>query len=277
MLSTRLARWLTSLVGAGALLALTSCIPKFGTPAGPLTYQVITTDGADAYGYVASGDTVTITAPTTNHSYNLREFYWRPDSVFYADQESCQRWDTEVDASSAAAVAALTTQDGWQPGIGLRIAPSADGKGIRGISVDQNILYLTWWVLWVDVWDSSQNPPFHGVQSIDISPVVGSLIDGNYMAPPPWNVCAQAYGNHVRVKVWLGADPEPPWTDPTHVFSTTLPQGWDYAGYPGGYVAHLQPGATQQVTTLRTGPLMPDGSPPPTEAPTTSVAPTTVP
>ncbi len=134
--------------------------------------------------------------------------------MFFADQESCQRWDTVMDDVVASAESVLTRTDGWQPGIGLRIAPTADGTGIRGISVDQNIWSYAWWQLWVNVWDSTKTPQFMECRAIDISPVVGSLLDGNFMAPPPWNVCAQAYGNQVRVKVWLGDDPEPAWTDP---------------------------------------------------------------
>lgn len=59
----------------------------------------------------------------------------------------------------------------------------------------------------------------------------------------------------------------------------TLPDGWDYKGYPGGYVAHLTPGATQEATTLRTSLLTPDGSylPPPDPSTSTTVPDTSVP
>lgn len=255
------------------LVALTSCIPKFGTVSGPVTSGVLTPDGSDAYVYGSQGESITISAPETNQGGNLRDFYWDPTAVFYADQESCQRWDSVMDLSTAERVASFPRIDGWQPGIGLRIAPTEQGNGLRGISVDQNVWAFQLWELMVLVWDTTQDPPFHGVTSIDISPVVGSLSGGGHLARPPWNICAQAFGNQVRVKVWLGDDPEPDWTDPTHVFLETLPDGWDFAGHPGGYVGHLAPGGVQQVTPLRSGALMPDGSPPVAPTPSTTTSP----
>ncbi len=238
-----------------------------------MTHEIITQDGGDTYAFTATGSTVDFTAPASNQGGSLREFYWDPTSVFYADQESCNRWDTVMDESTPEAVASLTRADEWQPGVGLRIAPTPDGTGIRGISVNLNIYGEAFWTLWVNLWDSTKASPFQPVQNIDVSSLVGPA---NFLyAPPPWNECAQAFGNKVRVKLWLGNNPEPAWTDSSHVFTVTLPDGWDYAGYPGGYVAHIAPGATQQITTLRTGALMPDGSTPTTTVPSTTAAPTT--
>lgn len=45
-----------------ALVALTSCIPVFGTPSGPINAGVVTPDGTDTYSFATSGLSVFITA-----------------------------------------------------------------------------------------------------------------------------------------------------------------------------------------------------------------------
>ena len=70
-----------------------------------MTHEIITQDGGDTYAFTATGSTVDFTAPASNQGGSLREFYWDPTSVFYADQESCNRWDTVMDESTPEAVA----------------------------------------------------------------------------------------------------------------------------------------------------------------------------
>ncbi len=256
-----------------ALVAATSCIPKFGTKAGPLMHEVLTADGSDVYRFTTVGATTTFQAPSTNQGGNHREFYWNTSAPFTEDQESCDRWDSIMDMVAPGSSDALTRANMWQPGVGLRIAPTPDGNGLRGISVNLDIWGEAWWILQVNGWDTTNTAQVHvGLANFDLSSIVGPA-DGLY-APPPWNECAQVYGNTLRVKVWIGNRPEPSWSDATHVFTATLPPEWDFAGYPGGYVAHVAPGVSKQITMLRTGALEPDGSyPPPPSSSTSSSAP----
>ena len=129
-----------------------------------------------------------------------------------------------------------------------RAADRADrGERIKAITVTENVWSAAIWIFNVHVWDSTNTGhEFTAVAQFDLSSIVGKFwIDdgGNVQSTlvgPPWHVCAAVTGDLFRFKVWTGADQEPTWSDPTHVFAATLPDGWDYPGVAGWYIGHLR-------------------------------------
>lgn len=208
-----------------------------------MRHGTLTTTNGETYEYSGDGNTILVTAPDTNTGGSIREFYWQDDRPYYPDQESCMTWDTPT---------GTVGNDIIQPGLAMRIAPSGpDGTGVKGITVNENIWYSAVWIFWVNLWDSTDlESPFTGLQSFDLSPVVGKYWledDGSIHSTlklAPWHVCAQTQGLQFRFKVWTNDEAEPTWDDPVHVFSTILPDGWDYAGYSGGYAGHVMAGQT---------------------------------
>ena len=68
----------------------------------------------------------------------------------------------------------------------------------------------------------------------------------------PWHVCARAIGSDYRIKVWVGADPEPSWSATHGVWRVKLPASWVYSGLSGAYVGHILPGKTMGFANLHT-------------------------
>ncbi|HET8929995.1 MAG TPA: hypothetical protein VFN21_04995 [Acidimicrobiales bacterium] len=234
-------------------VALVACNPHFGESNGPFRRGTITTQNGETFGYSGGADTVVVSSSGSNTSGNTREFFWQEDRAFYSDQQSCNTWETPTGSQIG---------DSIQPGLAMRIAPSGpERSGVKGITVNENIWSGAIWIFWVNVWDSSNvEAPIQGVQSFDLSPVVGKFWvdeDGLHstLEPGPWHVCARTQGSRVSFKVWTGDDPEPSWDDPEQVHSATLPDGWDYPGYSGGYVGHIRAGQSAVFSGQSSVPL----------------------
>lgn len=251
---------------------LSSCIVATQTFDGaadpaPLTEAVLTRAAADNLGYndtytfTRDAGTLTIAAPATNTGGNRREVYWPADGAAASKEMSCQTWEDS-----------LATVD--QQGIALRIAPTADGLGTRAVTITKNILYGFYWVFNVHVWDTTTSPitPFKLITQFNF----GNIVTANgALVPAPWHVCARVVGSTFQAMVWTGTDPQPDWTDPDHVQTTTLPDGWDYPGYAGWYIGHLHAGDVNVFSDLATWSLAGTLDTTTTLAPTTTVAPTT--
>lgn len=104
---------------------------------------------------------MTIAPAGGNTGGNSRQLWWdTKHSVWYQNQESCQTWDTVIDASRPELLNADTINL-WQPGIALRVAPGADGTGVRAVTVAQNVWGWGVWIFWVYLWDIPEvGPPF---------------------------------------------------------------------------------------------------------------------
>jgi hypothetical protein len=232
---------------------LAACNPHFGEASGPVERATINTKNGETFDYSGDADEIFASSAASNTFGNTREFFWKEDRAFLADQQSCNTWETPAGTPGGA---------GIQPGVAMRIAPSGpDQTGVKGITVNENVWAGALWIFWVDVWDSSNtSAPIKGVQSFDLSSVVGKfwVDDSGFhstMKPGPWHVCARTQGSQLSFKVWTGDDPEPAWDDPGQVHSTTLPDGWDYPGYSGGYVGHIGAGQTAVFSGQSSVPL----------------------
>lgn len=216
---------------------------SFGVSDGPIRYEVLTSDNGVMNRHTGNAERVTVTGPKSSADKNLREVFWWPGQTDQAvDQESCLSWDQVGVPGRGKPI---------QPGLAMRIAPSTGAKGVRAITITENVWADAVWLFWVDVWDTSNaQQPYTGVHRFDVSPVVGKArFDAHHriqstLSPPPWHLCARTEGRRFSFMVWTGDNPKPSWTDATHVFSTTLPRGWVYPGISGGYVGHLRDGQT---------------------------------
>ncbi|HET8929903.1 MAG TPA: hypothetical protein VFN21_04515 [Acidimicrobiales bacterium] len=234
-------------------LVTTACNPVFGTAAGPIRHGTLYSDSGQQYRYTGDGDTVTATAPSAADP-SIREAFWRTDTPNYADQQSCITWHENSLSQGG---------DPIQPGLAMRIAPTgANGAGIKAITVTENVMYYGVWIFNVHVWDStSTTNPFTLVGQFDLSDTTVMWTDDangdpqGSLVPPPWHICARTQASQFAFKVWTGDNAEPGWDDPTHVFTTTLPEGWVYPGYSGGYIGHLHSGQSATFTGFSTLPL----------------------
>jgi hypothetical protein len=245
------------LISCGLAVLASSCIPHFGSDSGPVRRGVLTSDGAAHFTYqgTTDGATISVFATAAPVDASNREAFWLADSPWYADQETCETWNTPQ---------SLSQFSPFQPGIATRIAPTgANNEGIKAVTVTQNVWLGGLWKFNVHVWDSTNAAaPYTLIQTFDLAPILGRIefgtdgsIQASTLAPPPWHICVQTQGNALRFKVWTGVDEEPGWTDPDHVFATTLPDGWDYPGYAGGYIGHLHDGQSMNFTDLTSTPL----------------------
>ncbi len=242
-----------------AMLAATACNPIFGDESGPVRHATLTAADGTVYTYAGDRDRLTVVHGTPSPDENAREFFWDTDDPYYPDQQSCTTWDTLAFSQSGGVA---------QPGLAMRIAPSGpDGDGVKGITVNQNIFYSAVWLIWVNTWDTSRpGDPYEGVERFDLSGIVGSWGTDengefrNDLVDAPWYVCARTRGLQLTFKLWTHEETEPAWDDPDHVFETTLPAGWDHAGYSGGYVGHMRPGRTAVFSGFTTTPtcIVPD-------------------
>lgn len=282
---------------ATMVLVLAACIPVFGDDTGGVRRYVMSRYSDASYLY--DGDMADLTvldvAPFTDG--NVREFFWDTKHPYLADQQTCMNWETIAKSGSE------TTQ----PGLAMRIAPNGpDGKGLKAISINENIWSAAVWVIKVLLWESDgtdtrdgSDHSFVGAASFDASAIVGKMWMDNgvlhsTLIRAPWHICARTQGLQVTVKLWTGTNPEPAWDDPVHVFTSVLPEGWDYPGYSGGYLGHLAANQTATFSGFSTTPLclVPDmtGTPycqalldaatsstsaPPTTVTSTSAPPTT--
>lgn len=213
----------------------------------PVQVGILTSASGHHFDYSETARRITARGPAGSDDGNLREVFWRPKAGPHRDQEVCTVWDDTADSSGS--------PDGnRQMGLALRIAPATgDGRGIKAITLTQNIYGGATWTFWVDVWRvvDPALPEFDGVKQFDLLPIVGF---GDRAVPPPWHVCARATGLTFLFKIWAVTESEPAWHDATRVFTTRLPAGWDYPGHAGGYVGHLRAQQTASFSDLVTYP-----------------------
>ncbi len=244
---------LLGIVVAVGLIASACTSPVFGTAAGPIRHGTLYSDSGNQYTFTADDSTVTAAAPSPSDP-SIREAFWRTETPYYDDQQACITWFTNAASPGGEPV---------QPGLAMRIAPTGtDGKGIKAVTVTENVWSYGVWIFNVHTWDTTKSgSPFTLVGQFDLwDLVITSTVDENgdtqlSLVPPPWHVCARTLGNQFTFKLWTGSNPEPAWDDPTHVFTTTLPDGWDYAGYSGGYIGHLHDGQSASFSAVTTMPL----------------------
>lgn len=214
----------------------------------PVQVGILTSASGHHFEYSGTARRVTARGPAGSDDGNLREVFWRPKADPHRDQEVCTVWDDTADSSGS--------PDGnRQMGLALRIAPATgDGRGIKAITLTQNVYGGATWMFWVDVWNVTDpaRPDFDGVKQFDLHSIVGS---SDHAVPPPWHVCARVQGLTFRFKIWSATEVEPTWHDATHVFTATLPNGWNYPGHAGGYVGHLHSSQTASFSDLATRPL----------------------
>ena len=231
-----------SAVGALATalaLVSTACLPAPSSPPPPpppppiqLVYgdhlaAQLTPDGGDTYVITPVEGGFKATAPTTNKSANSRYAVLRADAATSVDQQACVTWDGPM-------------ANAIQPGLTLRVHSTAQSN--RAIMITNNIYYSWRTGFNVHLAVSVADPILKQVGGVALPEAVGS--DPFDMAPLPWRMCARAIGDQVELKVWQSAvlSEEPAWGDPDHTGVVTLPPDWVYAGRPGAYVGHLQPG-----------------------------------
>ncbi len=236
------------------VLTLSACNPVFGQSSGPVRHAPITGEPEATYSFEQDGAAIRAMASPTDSVGGTREFFWDTASPYIEDQQACITWENPTGSLGG---------DQAQPGLAMRIAPTGpDNTGVRGITVNENIWTAAVWYLWVNTWDSTNvAQPYQGVELFDLSDIVGKFWfddDGmlhSTLVPGPWHICARALGLDFTFKVWTGDDPEPPWDDPDHVFTTVLPEGWDHAGYSGGYIGHLVEGQSVHFSGFSAMPL----------------------
>jgi len=249
MSPTRRTRALAGVLLAVTLVGLSGCDPVIGTVSGPVRHAALTSDTGMAFRYAGGRDVVFAQPGSPSWDTNVREVLWYADAKYAADQQACMVWNT---------VASVPSTGLLQPGVALRIAPvTADNRGIRAVTVTQNIYFGAIWLFNVHVWNSLDRAhPFTQIAQFDLSSIVGSLlVNGRYdpsMVPAPWHVCARADGSTFRFKVWTGGGAPPSWNDASHVFTTSLPAGWDFPGYAGAYLGHLHPGQAAAFSAIAT-------------------------
>lgn len=239
---------LATAIGAGPATASGSRGPLFGAPSGPVEVGSLASTGRQRLTYTGSTDHLTVSAPAGIVGGETREVFWTPGARALADQQVCAVWD---DTASSLDPPARNRQ----PGLALRIAPAtADGRGVRAVTLTQNVYAGATWTFWVDVWSVTDpaRPDFRGVEKFELDPIVGF---GPTAVPPPWHVCARARGRTFTFKIWTGTNPEPAWDDPKQAFTTRLPAGWDYPGHAGGYIGHLRAGEQSSFSQLTTSAL----------------------
>lgn len=227
-----------------ATLAATACLPPPEPPPG-WNQTFITRDGADVTDIRdAGGGRMQVTAPRSNVGSDSRSFFWLKNAPTSGDHVSC----------------ATTTHSGLpvQEGVALRLAPSTNGQGTRGITVQKNIAYNVDWTYNVHTWDTSRpGRAGHIGSSIDLVAQfqMHEAIPDARTPANPRRLCARVIGDVVEFKVWGANRPEPEWGDPTHSRKVKLPAGWTYPGKPGLYIGHVPPGGNAVFSNLEHGPL----------------------
>ncbi len=255
-------RWIAVAGVLAAAVLLAACHPVFGQVAGPIRHGTLTSASGMKFHYGGTPEYLLAT-PGLPSDGNVREVFWSDSAQWYANQQSCITWQTVADPAGSGPL---------QPGLAMRIGPSwADNTGIKAVTITQNIWYAGFWLFNVHIWDSKDTAhPFTLIRTFDLSSIVGKItvVNGHInstMVPTPWHICARTLGRQLSFMLWTGDNPQPSWNDPSRVYTTTLPAGWDQPGYSGGYIGHLRPGQGELFTGQSAEPLcrQPDGKTPP--------------
>lgn len=245
---------MTALLWLGAALG-TGSPPGVARPAAgerpirnSVKVGVLTPASGHHFDYSETARRITARGPAGSDDGNIREVFWQSGSVRRSDQQVCTIWDDTAQSPGS-------PHGNRQMGLAVRIAPAtSDGRGLKAITLTQNVYGGATWMFWVDVWNVSDpaRPDFDGVKQFDLHSIVGS---GDHAVPPPWHVCARVQGLTFRFKIWSATEVEPTWHDATRVFTATLPNGWSYPGHAGGYVGHLHSSQSASFSDLATRPL----------------------
>ena len=204
---------------------------------GSLALWYLTRDGTDTYELRQRPGAVRVSAPATNDGHpqgsDTRALLWPTHVDPSIDQQSCASW---TDAGPRA-----------QQGLALRVR--ADRDRLRSIVVAKNTVWGAEWQLNVYTWDTSLPEPLEIHGSVSLR---DTLAFGDRPVPLPWTVCARTERTMVWVKAWRSGDPEPAWSDPDHAGAVTVGEGWVYAGRPGWYAGHIEPGDSVGMHGLST-------------------------
>jgi hypothetical protein len=169
--------------------------------------------------------------------WNRREILVLPGARPSRDQSVCATWTDE-------------SRHLDQEGLAVRFR-AGPGDRRRAVTLTKNTFANYVWVFNLLTWDTRRTGrAWRSFGQFDLSAVVSSDLR---LLPFPWRVCLRAQGRRIDVKIWLpDREPEPPWDDPVHTRSATVPQSFTRPGVPGWYVGHLQPGDHITYADLRT-------------------------
>ena len=195
----------------------------------PFALWYLTRDADDTYELRQRPGAVRVSAPADNVGHpqgsDTRALVWSPEVPASVDQEVCASWTDATD---------------WaQQGLALRIRP--DEGGMRSLIVAKNTVYGAEWQLNVYSWDTARRTPLqiHGAVALD-----HTMAFFQRPIPLPWTVCARTFRTLVWVKAWPSAEPEPRWSDAEHAGVVNVGEDWVYAGRPGWYAGHVEPGGS---------------------------------
>lgn len=212
--------------------------PIMGRTAPPGRAATLTSTAGQIYSYTGDEHDAVAWAGDGPIDENIREVFWPAGTPFQLDHDVCMTWNDP---------ATVADRPYPQPGLALRIAPSGPGSsGVRAVTITQNVFGGAISIVWVDVWDSAYGTMPTGVAKFDVGPIVAV---GEGTMAPTWRVCGRVRGAKVAIKVWVDG-PEPSWSDPTHVFTTTIPDEWVQPGYAGGYIGHLHAGGAAAFSDI---------------------------
>ncbi|HEY7938628.1 MAG TPA: hypothetical protein VID05_02280 [Acidimicrobiales bacterium] len=194
----------------------------------PLAHATLTKEAADRYQYLHVRRYLTVRAPVTNVGGETRQVYWPARAQPSTTQESCETWSSANGPLD-------------QQGVALRIAPTADGRGLRAFTITKNVWMLGYWLFNVHVWDTRHKHPFTLLASFDVEPQLGRDV-----FTYPWHICARVRGDVLQFVVWTTDHLQPSWSDAKAVHRVRLPPGSTYRGRAGWYIGHL--GASDVAT-----------------------------
>lgn len=213
------------------------------------TMAAITPDGDDVYLVDQTPDgaaELSVVAPGSNRSGNLRVVAVGDDVEASVDQESCITW-------------LGPRHDRAQPGLALRVTSSAGRT--RAITVSNNIWLQDRSSFNVHLADTATDDALvERMVAIGKIEVPTGLGDDLFTVKLlPWRMCARAKGTTIEVKAWSTDEQavEPAWGDLGFAGSVEVPSDWVHAGRPGFYMAHLAPGERAELVDAVTRPLPP--------------------
>ena len=168
--------------------------------------------------------------------WNRRELFSETGAARSRNQTTCATWRSQ-------------TKPSIQQGLAVRIRETR--QRVRAVTVLKNTWANFFWVFNVLTWDTGRRgDPWRTVEQFDMSDVVSR--DGQ-LVPLPWRVCMRSQARTVAFKVWLPAsEPEPSWSDATHVREARLPRSFVISGVPGWYIGHLPAGEETVYSGLST-------------------------
>ncbi|CAN5780938.1 hypothetical protein BH23ACT2_BH23ACT2_17610 [soil metagenome] len=237
----RIRRAWIALALAGTLTASAAPTPATAAddPVPGLDTTVITADGADAYDIRRHGSGLTVSAPATNQSANLRMVGVANDAPLAVNQRSCLTWEGPAHGPT-------------QPGLALRVR--GDAQHSQAITITDNIWMANRNTLNVHLVNSAA-PPGEEITFVGSVPLPLALGPAPvFSAPLPWRLCARVHDRTVEVVAYprTAAFESPPWGDESYSGTVEVPEDWVYTGQPGWYAGHIPAGDETRYTELET-------------------------